>query len=133
MADYGDLAQSLFQKYLPKFGSFGRYVNYRVMPTAAYDPADGSVDAAPTMEFVVYGLLMTFGSITGAGKTRQIDDRVPLNIDREFIVAAADMPVEPNIGDQILADGKLWRVLAINPDPKPATYSMHVRPWGAPI
>lgn len=130
MVDYAEIAKAKTQQYFPKFGSFRRLVTYRVMASAGYDPSTGNVTHGVTFEHSLYVIFLSFGQTGNTSADREFDDVPILSIDRKVLIPAGDLPVAPVKGDQISEDGKLWRVIGINNDPKPALYSLHVRPWG---
>lgn len=130
MADYGDLAKGLIQKYLPSFGSFGTTVLYRSMGAMLYNPDTGQTTPSPIVEFDIYGIIIPFSQTANQSGNRQFDDIVVLSVDRKIILAAADMAVEARVADQVEFNGETWRVIGVQADPKPAHYSLHIRPSG---
>lgn len=127
MPDYGQLAYDKVNQYLsePYFGSFGGIITYKSTADAVYNPDDGLVDPGTSVDTDLYGIFLT---LNRQGGDFQIDDVNVLTIDRKFLFAAAQIETIPKVGDLIEWDADTWRVMGINQDPKPAHYSLHVRP-----
>ena len=130
MTDPGLLAAQLLQRNWHKFGTFRTKCTFKEMGDATKNTATGvvtpvEVSSTPDRYFIFdeFNFTQTQAGVIKAGEAK-IE-----SIDKIAMIPSLDLPSVPKIADLIIDDEDVtWRVMAIGGDPKPAHYSLHVRP-----
>lgn len=124
MADPGKLAAELLQKNFHLFGSFRKRCRYDSVDNSVYDSHNRT--STPVIKSSQEGVYIIFDDMSG---TTAFDNVAILQTDKVAIFPSLDLNAVPNIGDIIEdEDGVTWTVQNMVQDPKPAHYSLHVRP-----
>jgi hypothetical protein len=103
-------------------------ITYRQKAEETYDTSTGTITPGADVDYSLNALVYTFGFTKTMAGDRQTDDITPIAVDRKCLFAAVDLPIVPKIGDQVIIDGDVWRVIGMNKDPGIMHRNLHIRP-----
>lgn len=119
-ASFRALVQGLVQTAIQTVGDLAEDFLYQSVGTSVYDTTTG----ATTETVTPYNVTGIFSRFT----THEIDSKVVVATDAKLTIAYLDLPVTPNVADNItFLIGRTWKPVRIISPPGSAAWTIHIR------
>lgn len=119
-AQFRALVQNLVQTAIQTVGDLAEDFEYASVGTAVYDTTNGVTTETATI-YNVSGIFSRFTS-------HEIDSKVVVAADAKLTIAYLDLPVTPNVADNITSlIGRTWKPVRVMSPPGSAAWTIHIR------
>ena len=126
MSGFRSLVQGLVQQSFQILGDLTESVVYSSVQTAAYNTSTGATTSTVTK--------YNFNAVLNRFKQEELDTysiraehKIVSSTDAKLLVAYLDLPVEPNVSDTMVINGRTWKVVQYLNVPGSSLWTLHIR------
>jgi hypothetical protein len=112
------ISEAVTQAFLA-IGDIKYNASYISLSEPIYDKETGTVSSFETL-YPIEGVLYDF-------EINQIDNKIVIFGDQQFIFMASILPITPHINDRVRVDGNDWQIKNVFKDPVGVTWNLHLR------